>query len=653
VQDPDSGQVQAIGTAQDNVLQSAHLVTDTPEWGTGAMGAAFMGILAVLLAALLAIAVDAAGGWRRIRPATAGEQALARPATDAAGLDSKIWRDRAVADVLQLVLVVALGLTPLGARFVHLVAPKGDTWHGAAAWLIILAAVTAVARLPMLWWRRRMRRTRPELFRPGGGPGQRLARAAMVAARLLYFVLWILAVVLEVRGERNAYLSLALWVTVGLLVLIWEIRLRRLPRSERLSRLASSLPGGPRALVVSGWPVAMANASTASVWRPVIWVAPPIAAALTDRELRPVLAHEVAHVRHRDARRRGLRRLLMGLCMLAAMVALYGIPALRSLAGLRGRLSVEAGPFLLAVGYLVFRVLYVMELRADRAEERAADREMVALTGDPDACADGLARLSSLLWVPEAWTLPQRLLFATHPATSERLRLLRERTPVADVQPLGITGGRVVWRWLLGGVLVVGALAAVGATSDHGIQASDHRIQRAIVMPSDAGRYRVVLPRELDAAPLDTTSTVQLRSSVWGNGYLERFPAAVPVAAVYDMEGESWIYVWGAYGKLADPVGELSAFWNKFNASPLGYIGPQDTEPAGPLGGYLQCDDGGLTCAWADNSGIVVVSVSPPGPQSGAIVYPGATITEQELAAMTLSLRATTEVPAQRAHIAS
>jgi hypothetical protein len=332
--------------------------------------------------------------------------------------------------------------------------------------------------------------------------------------------------------------------------------------------------------------------------------------------------------------------------MLAAMVALYGIPALRSLAGLRGRLSVEAGPFLLAVWYLAFRVLYALELRATRAEELAADQEMVALTGDPDACADGLARLSSLLWVPEAWTLPQRLLFATHPATSERLRLLREPTPVADVQPRGTTRGRVVWRWLLGGVLVVGALVAVGATSDH-------RMQAAIVMPSDAGRYRVVLPRELDAAPLDTTSTVQLRSSVWGVGYLERFPDAVPVTAVYDMEGESWIYVWGAYGKLADPVGELSAFWNKFNASPLGYIGPQDTEPAGPLGGYLQCDNGGLTCAWADNSSIVVVSVSPPGPQSGAIVYPGTTITEQELAAMTLSLRATTEVLAQRAHIAS
>jgi Zn-dependent protease with chaperone function len=623
------------------VLRSAHLVTDTAEWGTGAMGAALMGIVAVLLAALLVIAVDAAGGWRRIRPATAADQALARPATDPAGLDSRIWQARTVAAVLQLVLVVTLGLTPLGARLVHLVAPNGDTWHAASAWLLILASL-AVARLPVLWWRRQMRRTRPELFRPRGGPRQRLARAAMIAVRLVSLVLWVFALVLDIRRQGGAYLglSLALVVTTWLLVLIRRIRIQRLPRSDRLSDIVSSLPGDPRIPVVSGWPGAVANATVVGFGRPVIQVAPPIAAALTDRELRPVLAHEVAHVRHHDARRRRLRRLLMGLCVLAAMVALYGIPALRSLAGLRGRLSAQAGPFLLAVWYLVFRILYAMELRATRAEELAADRDMVALTGDPDACADGLARLSSLLGVPDVWTLPQRLLFATHPATIERLSLLRETAPLADAQPRGTTASRVVWRWLLAGVLVLGAVVAVGAVPDHGV----HRV---IVMPADAGRYQVLLPRNFDTAPLDTTDTAQLRSSVWGSGDLTRFPGAVPVAAVYYQDGQLWFYAWGAYGKLADPSGELSAFWNKFPSFP-------DAEPTGPLGGYLQCDDGTLTCAWADNSGIVVVSLAGPAQLgSPVITYAGPEVTEQEVAAMTLSLRAAAEVPARRRHIAS
>src|ERR1700727_2698464 len=118
------------------------------------MGAVLAGVVAVLLVSLLVAAVGAAGGWRRVRPATAADEASARPVANTAGLDQRRWRGGTVADFLQLILVVALGLTPLGARFVHVVAPKGDTWHDAAAWLLILAAVAAVTRLPVLWWQR-------------------------------------------------------------------------------------------------------------------------------------------------------------------------------------------------------------------------------------------------------------------------------------------------------------------------------------------------------------------------------------------------------------------------------------------------------------------------------------------------------------------
>jgi Zn-dependent protease with chaperone function len=635
----------------------------------GPMSALVTGIYAVLLAALLVVAVASAGGWRRIPPVTPAEQAPVPSAT--AGLDWRGWRIRTVADVLQLVLIVALGLTPLGARFVHLVAPRGDTGHAAAAWLLILAAVAAVAGLPVWaaaaglpawWWQNRMRPTRPELFRPRRGPDQ-LAWAVAAATGLLSLVLWVFQLDLDIRGKSGAYPDVftAAVVTAWLLVLIRLTLILRLPRSDRLSDLVSSLPGGPRVRVVSGWPGVVATMGVVSLpRRPVILVAPPVAAVLTDRELRALMAHEVAHVRHHDTRRRVLRRLLVFFSALAAVVALSAIPALRTLAGLPGRrLSVQAGPFLLALYYLVVRVLCAVELRATRAEERAADRDMLSLSGDPDACAEGLAKLSSLLGIPDAWTLPQRLLFASHPATSERLRLLRDLAPVTDApvtdapapdvpvtglpvrgaRPRSATAGRVR-RGLLVGALVFAALVAAGEVSGH----------RAIAMPADAGKYRVLLPRSVDGSPLDATSkdAVQLRSSVWGSGDLGRFPGAVPVTAVYDQQGQSWLYVWGAYGKLADPSGELSAFWNKFDALPFGLTGTGDPEPAGPRGGYLQCEDDTSTCAWADNSGIVVVSLSPPGPQSGVIVYFGAPITEQQLAAMTLSLRATAEVPAQR-----
>ncbi len=476
------------------------------------MGAVLAGIAALLLAALLVIAVDAAGGWRRVRPASAAYGAWARPATDPLGLDQRGWRVRTVADVLVLVLVLALGLTPLGARFVHLVAPRGDTWHDVAAWLFIL----------------------------------------------------------------------------------------------------------------------------------VIVVAPPIAAALTDGELRAVLAHEVAHVQHGDLRRRILRRLLIGLCVLAAMVALYGIPSLRSLAGLRGALSVRAGPFLLALWYLVFRVLYAMELRATRAEERAADQGMIALNADPDACADGVGKLSSLLGVPDAWTLTQRLLIATHPATGERLRLIRDTAPVADLQPRAAIACHQR-RGPLTGVLL------------RGIAVDMVRDAEVIAMPADAGKYRVALPRDVDTAPLDTTDSdtaqldrtsadaAQVRSSVWGSGDIGRFAGAVPVTAVYDQDGGSFLYMWGAYGKLADPSGELSAFWGKFDPFPN-----EAAQRAGPLGGYLQCDDALWTCAWADSSGIVVMSLGPPGENVlGTVIVADASPTEPGLAAVTRSLRAAAEVPAQ------
>jgi Zn-dependent protease with chaperone function len=612
------------------------------------MGAVLAGVVAVLLVSLLVAAVGAAGGWRRVRPATAADQASARPPASAAGLDQRRWRVRTVADVLQLILVVALGMTPLGARFVHLVAPKGDTWHDAAAWLLILAAVAAVVRLPVLWWQRQARRATPGLFRPRAAPGRRIARAALAAVGLLNLVLWVVALLLDIRSEGGAYQGLfsAVAVITWLLVPTRAIAIWRLPRSDQLSGIVSSLPGDPSIPVVSSWPGAVANVGVLVPWRPVILIAPPITATLTDRELRAVLAHEVAHVRHGDARRRVLRRLLMMLCVLAALAALYGIPALRSLAGLHGRLSAQAGPFLLAVSYLVFRVLRAVELRAIRAEELAADRGMIALTGDPDACSDALGRLTYLLGTPAAWTLPQRLLFATHPATSERLRLLGDPVPVADIQPGAGLGDRVA-RGLLAGVLVlVAAVVAIAVATASG--SFDHRV---IAVSAAMGKYRVVLPRHVGAAPLDTVSTdaAQLRSSVWGAGDISRFPGAAPVTAVYDEEDISWLYVWGAYGKLADPSEELSAFWNKYSFGMNVY---PDAEPAGPLGGELQCDNGTMTCAWADNSAIVVVSLATPGSvEWGDVTFAGALITERQLARMTLSLRDAAEVLIQRSHL--
>jgi hypothetical protein len=195
-------------------------------------------------------------------------------------------------------------------------------------------------------------------------------------------------------------------------------------------------------------------------------------------------------------------------------------------------------------------------------------------------------------------------------------------------------------------LVLVAAVVAIAVLTASG--SFDHPV---IAVSAAMGKYRVLLPRHVGAAPVDTVSTdaAQLRSSVWGAGDISRFPGAAPVTAVYDEEDISWLYVWGAYGKLADPSGELSAFWNKYS---FGMSVSPDAEPAGPLGGELQCDDGTMTCAWADNSAIVVVSLATPGSVAwGDVTFAGALITERQLARMTLSLRDAAEVLIQRGHI--
>jgi hypothetical protein len=54
---------------------------------------------------------------------------------------------RLVIEVLQAGVLAGLGLTPLGARFIHGVAPDGSVWKAAAAWLVI-AVPLAAAQAP-------------------------------------------------------------------------------------------------------------------------------------------------------------------------------------------------------------------------------------------------------------------------------------------------------------------------------------------------------------------------------------------------------------------------------------------------------------------------------------------------------------------------
>jgi hypothetical protein len=78
-------------------------------------------------------------------------------------------RVRLVIEVLQAGVLAGLGLTPLGARFIHGVAPDGSAWKAAAAWLVI-AVPLAAAQAPRHRRRaaRRGRAHRPPAARGAG-----------------------------------------------------------------------------------------------------------------------------------------------------------------------------------------------------------------------------------------------------------------------------------------------------------------------------------------------------------------------------------------------------------------------------------------------------------------------------------------------------
>jgi len=367
-----------------------------------------------------------------------------------------------------------------------------------------------------------------------------------------------------------------------------------------------------------------------SLRRQGIVVAPPVADALTDSQLRAVVAHELAHLRDHDLWLRLLRLLRLFLSLLASAataLALYAVPWLRRLPDLSSAtVTAQALPFLLAVGYLAAKVLRAAELRAVRAEEAAADQRAVDMTGDAQAYREAIGMICSMLGTPGTWTLPQRLLTASHPAADERLGLISAGASPASKPAAGVY--RPAFASVAAIALAVGAFALGNPLGPP-------------APPEHLGWYRVVPPSRFDGGV--RTGPPGSGTAVWSSG-VRRFSGAVPVNVVYDKDGQPWLYMWGAYGDLGDPAGELSAFWQATN--PFSALGPPaqiiDSEPTGPLNGYLQCNGAENTCAWADYSGIIVVSQSPPDQDATfapITTYPGGFYSEQVLAGLTESFR--------------
>lgn len=161
---------------------------------------------------------------------------------------------------------------------------------------------------------------------------------------------------------------------------------------------------------------------------------------LTERELRGVMAHELAHVKHRDILISTISATMAGaISMLANFAAFFG-----------GRDSEgrPSNPLAgIAVAILAPLAASVIQMAISRAREFEADRGGAEISGDPQALAsalDKIHRYAQGIPLQAAEAHPEtaqmmimnplsggglRGLFSTHPATEERIARLMAMAP--------------------------------------------------------------------------------------------------------------------------------------------------------------------------------------------------------------------------------
>jgi heat shock protein HtpX len=169
--------------------------------------------------------------------------------------------------------------------------------------------------------------------------------------------------------------------------------------------------------------------------RAVVCATTGILDLLEPHELEGVMAHELAHVKHRDVL---IMTVASFFASIAAMVLQFGV----LFGGGRERDNQPAFLVVLLVSAVVYAVSFVLMLALSRYREFVADRGAALTTGRPSALAsalmklsDGMARvpqrdlrvaseLNAFFIVPARAKGAVRTLFSTHPPVEQRLAAL-------------------------------------------------------------------------------------------------------------------------------------------------------------------------------------------------------------------------------------
>ncbi len=160
---------------------------------------------------------------------------------------------------------------------------------------------------------------------------------------------------------------------------------------------------------------------------------------LTARELRGVMAHELAHIKHREFLISTVSATMAGAISMLANFAMFF--------GGRGSNAERANPIAtLAMMFLAPLAASLIQMAISRGREFEADRGGAEISGDPRALADALAKIDAYargIPMRTAEAHPEtaqmmimnplsggglRGMFSTHPSTEERIARLHAMT---------------------------------------------------------------------------------------------------------------------------------------------------------------------------------------------------------------------------------
>ena len=219
-----------------------------------------------------------------------------------------------------------------------------------------------------------------------------------------------------------------------------EVRAGELPALERMVDELAREAGMPAPrLYVTDDPSPNAFATGRGPSRSAVGVTRGLLALLPEREIRGVLAHEIAHIRHRDVLISSVAATVAGAVMFLASMARFAM-----IFGGSGDDDEGGGILgLLFMAILAPIAAMLIQMAVSRSREFAADARGAALCRDPGSLADALEHLNRGISLrpsgnSRAATVHHIMhpfkaggvtrLFSTHPPTEERVRRLRNMT---------------------------------------------------------------------------------------------------------------------------------------------------------------------------------------------------------------------------------